>query len=139
MADLTITECTIVEEIRSFESPAGEAITAGQYVRHNTSSGKAELGNASSAGEVGVLGGIATGTGASAGQTVHVVVEGVLDVGASALDSLTFDDIVYLSNTDGTFADAAGTVSTTVATVVAGWAYGSTADKLLYFTGKQPS
>lgn len=138
MADLTISSCTIVEEIRYFESPAGEAIAAGEYTRHNTTSGKAELGNASSAGEVGVLGGLATGTGASAGQTVHVVVEGVLDVG-DALDSLTFDDLVYLSNTNATLADAAGTVSTVLGTVVPGWAYGSTADKLLYFTGKQPS
>jgi hypothetical protein len=53
-----------------------------------------------------------------------------LDVG-NALSALTYDDDVFLSDTDGTLADAAGTVSKIVATVVPGYAAIATYDKLL--------
>lgn len=138
MADLTITRVRVVKEFDYFESPAAESLAEGGYARMDTTTGKAVNGNASSAGEVGVYGGIVAGDTYAAGRTAHVVVDGVVDVG-EALASLTFDDLIYLSDTDSTFADSAGTVSTVVATVVPGWAFGSTADKLMRITGKKPS
>lgn len=110
-----------------FTGPANEAITAGQYVRFNTTNGRIELGNGSSAGES-RDGGIALET-ATAGATVTAVRRGIVDLG-DALDALAYDADVFLSDTDGTLADAAGTVSKVIGTVVP--AFGATtADKLL--------
>ena len=55
----------------------------------------------------------------------------VLDVG-DALSGIAYGVSVFLSDTDGTLADAAGTVSTVVGKVVAGWA--GSAKKLLRLT-----
>jgi len=130
MADLTITaaDVAVVEVIEQFTGPAAEAINAGQYVRYNTTNGKIELGNATTAAEA-RSGGIAVVTANAANVTITVLRKGILDVG-EALAALTFDDDVYLSDTDGTLADAAGTVSKIVATVVPAWGY-TTADRLL--------
>lgn len=129
MADLVITPAKVapVRVIEQFTAPAAEAIDAGEYVRIDTTTGKAALGNGSSAGEA-RLGGIAINS-AVAGQAVTVVRYGVIDVG-DALDALTYDDDVYLSDTDGKLADAEGTVGVYVGTVVPGWG-NTTADKLL--------
>jgi tetrahydromethanopterin S-methyltransferase subunit E len=48
-----------------------------------------------------------------------------------ALDSLAYGAVVYLSNTDGTLADTAGTVSKKIGVVVPALATVSTPDKLL--------
>lgn len=138
MANLTITRVRVVKEYDYIDSPASEALSEGGYARLNTTTGKLENGNATTAGEVGVYGGIIAGDTYAAGRSAHVVIDGIVDVG-DALDSLTFGDLIYLSDTDSTFADAAGTVSTIVATVVPGWAFGATADKLLRITGVKPS
>ncbi len=129
MADLTIVPANVapVEVLEQFTGPMAEAITAGQYVRYNTTSGKIELGNATSAAEA-RAGGIAT-TGGIAGQTATAVRKGILDLG-NALGDLTYDDDVYLSDVDGTLADGAGSVSLIVGTVVPGYAH-TTPDKLL--------
>lgn len=129
MANLTITadDVAMVHIIEQFTGPAGEAIDAGQYVRFNTTTGKIELGNASSAAEA-RGGGLAVRS-VSAGDTLTVLKKGIMELGA-ALDSLTYDDDVFLSNTDGTLADSAGTVSKIVGTVVPAWGH-TTADKLL--------
>jgi hypothetical protein len=74
--------------------------------------------------------GIATVKSTRIGQAITVVREGLLDVG-DALDALAFGAPVYLSDADGTLADAAGTVPTVVGRVVPGWGNGATADKLL--------
>lgn len=107
--------------------PAAEAIEAGQYVRFNVSSGKVELGNATTAAEA-RKGGIAINN-AGAGLAVTFVRKGIIDVG-NALSALTYDDDVYLSDTDGTLADTHGTETLIVGTVVPGWGH-TTADKLL--------
>ena len=97
-------------------------------MRYNTTTGKIEPGNATTAAEARVKG-MALNTATQAGDTVTAIQKGVVNVG-DALDSLTYDDIVYLSDTDGTLADAAGTVSLVFGKVVPAWG-ATTADKLL--------
>lgn len=127
MANLTITEVAPVKIVEQSTAPAAEAITKGQYVRIDTTTGKATKGNGTAAGEA-RKGGIALET-VVAGEALTFVRKGVLDLG-DALDSLTYDDDVFLSDTDGTLADAAGTVSLIVGTVVPGLGH-TTPDKLL--------
>ncbi len=57
------------------------------------------------------------------------VIDGVIDVG-NALSALGYDDDVYLSNVDGTLADATGTVDKLIGNVVPGFG-ATTPDKLL--------
>ena len=97
-------------------------------VRFDTSSGKIVLSNAASAANARVRG-IALQT-AIAGQTTTVVQKGIVDVG-NALGALSYDQDVYLSNTDGTLADAAGTTSKVAGIVVPGYS-SETPDKLLW-------
>lgn len=131
MAALTITAANVAEvkSIEKFSGPAAEAITAGQYVRFNTTNGKVELGNGSSAAEA-RKGGIAINS-AAAGETVTAVRKGIVDLG-NALGDATYDDDVYVSDTDGalTLASGESTTTTIIGTVVPGWGY-TTADKLL--------
>lgn len=128
MANLEILSVRAVKINKQFTGPAGEAVTVGApWVRLNTTSGKYELGNATTAAE-GKRGGIALHA-AAIGETVTVLEDGILDVG-EALAALAFDAPVFLSNTDGTLSDTAGTVSVQVGKVVPGWA-STTADKLL--------
>lgn len=123
MANLTVAEADVapiqMEQIDT--GYAAEAITAGQYVRLNTTNGKVELGNGTTAAEA-RKGGIALVT-AAAGQEVSFLRKGEVYLGG-ALDALTYDDDVFLSDTDGTLADTAGTVSTVVGTVVAAYGQG---------------
>lgn len=135
MANLTITAAD-VHLVRLngpadlVTGPATEAITAGQYVRLNVTTGHTELGNATSATEA-RDGGIALNGGA-AGTTITFAKAGTIDLG-DALDALTYDDDVFLSDTDGTLADAAGTTSKIIGRVVPG--FGTvTPDKLLQLT-----
>lgn len=135
MALLTITasDVRVVKrsELTQLTAPAGEAINAGQYCRWNTSTGKFEYGNATTTGEVGD-GFIAEKTVAIGDPlTAHKGPGVVIDLG-SALDSLNYGASVYLGDTDGRLADAAGTVSTVVGKVIPGWA--GTAKKLLRLT-----
>lgn len=108
--------------------PVDEALTAGQYARIATT-GNFELGNATSAGEVGTVKGIAL-NGVAISETTTLLKRGIVSLGSSALSGLAYGDAVYLSDTDGTLADAAGTVSTIVGYVVSGQA-NTTPDKLL--------
>jgi len=130
MANLSITASDVasVEVTEQFTGPAGEVINAGQYVRYNVTTGKIELGNGTLAAEA-RKGGIAIDSASVAGITITAVRKGIIDVG-DALSALTYDDDVFLSDTDGTLADAAGTVSLIVGTVVPVWGY-TTADKNL--------
>lgn len=100
-------------------APAGEAIVAGQYIRQDPSTGKFVLGNATTEAEIGD--GYIAENSAAIGDTVTGHKEPVyLDFG-SALSGLNYGAKVYLSDTDGTLADAAGTVAFVVGRVVAGW------------------
>lgn len=127
MANLTVSTIRPVQVIEQFTGPAAEAITAGNYVRLNVTTGKIEKGNGSTAAEA-RKGGLSLNT-ASAGETVTALRKGLADLG-NALGDLTYDDDVFLSDTDATLADAAGTVSLIVGTTVPAWG-ATTADKLL--------
>lgn len=127
MANLTVSTIRPVQVIEQFTGPAAEAITAGNYVRLNVTTGKIEKGNGSTAAEA-RKGGLALNT-AAAGETVTALRKGLVDLG-NALGDLTYDDDVFLSDTDATLSDTAGTVSLIVGTTVPAWG-ATTADKLL--------
>lgn len=131
MATLTVSAGRVARINSDFEDiftgPAGEAITAGQYVRYNTTTGQIELGNGSSVGEA-RRGGLALKS-AAIGERLSVMRKGIVDLG-DALGGLTYDDDVYLSDTDGVLADAQGTVALIVGTVIPIWGH-TTADKAL--------
>lgn len=134
MANLTISTFTPIEILDQESLYSAETFVAGKYVRINTA-GKVVLGNASSASES-LRGGLAAVEVTTAGEPVTVFKEGYADVG-EALAALNIGDPIYLSDTDGTLATTAGTVVRMIGSVVAGWASGATADKLLYFNFKQ--
>lgn len=127
MANLTVSSITPVKVFEQVTAPINETVAAGQYVRFNTSTGKLELGNGSSSGEA-AKGGLAL-TGGVAGETITAVVSGWVDIG-NALSALAFNASVYLSDTDGTLADGAGTSSRVVGRVYPSWG-ATSSDKLL--------
>lgn len=128
---LTVTAADVapVEVFEQWTGPAAEAITAGQMVRLDTSTGKATLSNATTAAEARTRGMAITGANA-AGVTLTVVKRGVLDIG-EAMAALDYDAAIYLDNTDGAMGTAAGSVSLVVGRVVPAWGY-TTADKLFH-------
>lgn len=131
MANLSITAADVTPVLVFEQLPAGpadEALNAGEAIKINTSTGKYTPGNGSGAAEARVIG-VAVTSATYAGQAITVIKRGILDVG-DALSGLAYDQVVYLSDTDGTLADSAGTVSTVVGRVVPGWG-ATTADKLL--------
>lgn len=130
MANLTISACHLVkgDDEHMLTLPASVDIAAGQAVRPDAASGKWVLALATSAANAGDTH-VALTT-VKAGEPLTAVKSScVLDVG-EALAALSFGAIVYLSDTAGTLADSAGTVSTVMGKVIPGWAY-TTPDKLL--------
>lgn len=132
MANLALVTAARVRVVESFEQmtlPCAEAVIAGQAVRIDTTTGKFTLSNGSSAGEARIYG-IATQSQA-AGLAVTAVRRGVFD--GFDLSAKAYDLAIYLSDTDGMLADAAGTVSTVVGRVIPnfGVTLGTAADKLL--------
>lgn len=134
MADLVITQADQVQVVQQFTGPAIEAIAEGQRCRFDATTGKIALGNGTTAAEI-APGGIATHA-AAIGEAVTIINQGIVDVGA-ALDALSFNDPIYVSDTDGTFGGAStdSTVDTIVGRVVPGWD-GTTAQKLLWLNGQ---
>ena len=126
MATLTISAIRPVVVLDQFTGPAVEAITAGQWVRLDPSTGKVALGNATTLAEA-APGGMALSA-AAAGQVVTVVRAGIVDTGDALSGNYGAD--VYLSDTDGVLADATGTKTKVVGRIEPGWA-NTTADKLL--------
>lgn len=120
MADLAITKADQVQVVQQHTGPAVEAIAEGQRCRFDATTGQIALGNGTTAAEV-APGGIATHA-AAAGEALTIIQQGIVDVGA-ALDALSFNDPVYVSDTDGTFSTAVGdsTVDVIVGRVVPGW------------------
>ncbi len=127
MAAITVSSARPVEVREQFTGPTAEAITAGQFVRVNTTTGKIELGNATNAAEA-AGGGIALHA-AAIGEALTVVKKGLIDIG-NAMTAIAFGGSVYLNDADGSLGDAAGTVSKVIGTVVPAWG-ATSADKLL--------
>jgi predicted RecA/RadA family phage recombinase len=132
MATITVVAAEVapVEIFEQFTLPVTEAVTAGQYVRIDVSDGAIELGNASSATEVGYRKGIALHA-AAVGESLTVLKRGIIALGSTALSALAYEDPIYLSDTDGTLQTTAGTVSTVVGRVYPGNA-NTTPDFLLW-------
>lgn len=126
MTDLVISKVHIVESIDQFDAPSNEVFDF-EAVRYHTD-GTVTPGNGTTSTEA-AFQGIATNKSTRVGQAVTVLREGIVDVG-DALDALAINAPVYLSDTDGLFADAAGTVSVICGRVVPGWG-NTTSDKLL--------
>ena len=117
MADIALVTANtlrVVESIEQMTLPSAEAVVAGAPVRLDTTSGKFTNANGSSAGEARAYG-IATRT-VVANEPLTAVAVGVVD--GLDVSALAFDAALYLSNTDGRIADAAGTVSTIVGRVI---------------------
>lgn len=139
MANLTIAAADValvvgdsIDGTETFTAPSEEALTAGQFARLNTTTGFQALGNATTSAEAGAGNprrGLALNT-VAVNETTTFIKKGLLNVG-SALSALAYGAQVFLSDTDGTLADAAGTVSTVVGYVVPGYG-AATPDKLLY-------
>lgn len=127
MSNLTVTVCRPVLVLDQFTGPAVEAITAGQWVRLDPSTGKIALGKATDLNEA-APGGIALSA-AAAGAVLTVVTAGIVDIG-DALGTINFGANIYLSDTDGTLADGTGTKTKVVGRVEPGWAH-TTVDRLL--------
>lgn len=124
--ELTVTAANVrlvrADASEILTAPAGEAASAGQWMRQNTSTGKLELGNGSSATEIGFLGGVVIDT-VAVGEPATIALPGaILDLGA-ALDAVSPGAYVYLSDTEATpLATSAGTVSKVVGVVIMGFA-----------------
>lgn len=134
MADLAfdtddVAPVTIIE---SFTGPANEAITPGAVVRYDVTTGFVTPAKATEAAEHTGVKGVAIGTANGSAIAVTAVKRGILCMG-TGLGDLNYADTVYLSNTDGALADAAGSVSIVVGYTVPGLGMGTAAfDKLLY-------
>lgn len=118
MSDITVTAAQIApvfpQKAEIYDLLAAAAITAGQIV-YTTTAGKADLADASAAGTIVNLG-VALNA-AAAGEAVSVLKRG--HVAGFAITSLNGAAKLYVSNTSGAAADAAGDNSAVIGTVTA--------------------
>lgn len=118
MTAITIEYFQVVQdrEETSLTVKSGETVSSrrGKFMRVDATTAKAMLGNASSTTEYANLHGIALSNEKYVGDSVTLFRDGLLDWG-DALDSMDYGAPIYVSDTDGTFADSAGTVTTAIA------------------------
>lgn len=131
MADIsldTADRVEVVESRRQLTCIATEAIEAGAPVRFHTD-GKGTNAKGTDTTEM-LVWGIALKS-VAAGEPVTLLAEGILD--GFDLSGLAYNAPVFLSDTDGRLADAAGTKAILIGRVVPGNAQllGSSPDKLL--------
>lgn len=109
MTDLVIAPADVrpvrIADEHFHTAPALEAINAGQYIRLDPSTGKFRLGNATDPTEIGD--GYFAGSTAAIGDPITGYKYPCLFEVGSALSGLNFGDKIFLSATDGAFADAA--------------------------------
>ena len=132
MADLALVssgKVRVVESVIQMTLVAAETITAGEAVRIDTA-GKFTGSNGTTTTENRIYG-IAK-VSVAAGRPVTAIRKGVLD--GFDVSGMAYDAIVYLSDTDGTLATSAGTVSTIVGRVIPANSpvLGTSPDKLLF-------
>lgn len=135
MADITIDSTKVgganLIDSDKFTAPAESAdLAPGDMVRLNTTTGKFTKANGSSAAEARVYGMLINGAN-KVNDGVTAVRRGIVGLGDTALSALAYDADVYLSDTDGKLADAAGTVSKVVGRVIPVFAGSGTAAKVL--------
>lgn len=131
MADLTVTAAQVApvfpDKALIFSAICAETITAGAPLFVNTS-GKVELADANAAGEQQAR--YLALEGGGSGQAISVLKEG--HVYGFTLTSQAYDAPIFVSDTVGKLADAAGTLSVPVGIVTA-LTDGSTLTKVLYW------
>jgi uncharacterized protein with beta-barrel porin domain len=129
LALVTAGKVHVVESETQMTLPLGESLAVGDAVRIDTN-GKWTGSNGSSTTENRIYGILVSKD--PAGAVGTAIRKGVVD--GFALTALAYDAIVYLSDTDKTLADAAGTVSTIVGRVIPATApiTGTAYDKLLF-------
>ena len=119
MADITSTAAQVslvqVQNSEVYDFIAAVAITAGQVVYLVTSTGKVNLADASAEGTAQAVG-VALQT-VGANQAVSVLKRG--KIAGFTLTSQTIADQIFLSDTAGALADAAGTVTNGCGRVIA--------------------
>lgn len=110
---------------------SGEAITAGAPVYMNTTTGRIYNSDANGSGTRQCMG-IASETALTSGVAITVVMQGFMS--GWNFGSATFGSAVFVSDTVGAIADAAGTASIYVGELlpVNGTTLGTTADKALF-------
>lgn len=118
MSDITVTAAQVApvfpQKAEIYDLLAAAAITAGQIV-YTTTAGKADLADGSAAGTIVNLG-VALNA-AAAGEAVSVLKRG--HVAGFAITGLNGAAKLYVSNTAGAAADAAGDNSAVIGTVTA--------------------
>lgn len=129
MADLTVTSENVSmsypDKAITFDAIAGATIAKGQPV-YIDSNGVAQLADASATGTSQVRG--ISMNSVRSGQVLAIIKEGFLE--GMGVSGLAYDARVYLSDTVGVLADAAGTVGVTIGRVLP--ATDSNKTKLLY-------
>lgn len=125
MADLAaVDRVRVVEQISQDTLPATVATGPG-IPCYADSNGKAAKGDASAAGTAGVIGINISPNATLANQPANLVRRGKMVLfdssGNNILASLAYGALVYLSDTEGRLADAAGTVSVTIGRVLPLW------------------
>lgn len=132
MSDLVVTAAgagRVAESVQQFTGLANEALAEISPVRLTTG-GKLEGADGSGAGTADVIGVAVRPGGAATGQACTVLRHGVVE--GLDLSGLAYGAPVYLSDTKGALADAAGTVSVKIGNVVPAHANRSgSPDKLL--------
>ena len=117
MADLTVTAAKVAAidplQAEIFSMIAAETITAGLAV-YQTTSGTCGIADANVANKQQIRGIALNGGGA--GQAIDVMKVG--RIAGFTLTSQTYDDPIYLSDTAGALADAAGTLTVPCGLVV---------------------
>lgn len=110
---------------------SGEAITAGAPVYMNTSTGRIYNSDANGSGTRQCLG-IASESALTSGVAVTVIMQGFMS--GWNFGSATFGSAVFVSDTVGAIADAAGTASIYVGEIlpINGTTLGTTADRALF-------
>lgn len=109
MADIVVTKgsVSLLNSASPVRVAAGATLTAGQVIYIDGANG-AKLADASAAGTALVAGVVIAPKDAVSGNTLDIAVPGSLIGGFSGM---TPGDLLYLSDTAGALADAAGTVS----------------------------
>jgi hypothetical protein len=130
IALVTADRVRVEESLVQLTLVAGEDITAGEAVRIDTTTGRFTGSNGTSAGEARIYGIAAKSV--KSGMAVTAIRHGVM--AGFDLTAQAYDKAIFLSDTDGKLADAAGTTSVVVGRVlpVNTQLLGSNPDKLLY-------
>lgn len=129
LALVTAGDLHVVESIEQLTLPFAESVNIGQLVRIDATTGKWTKANGTTTTEAAAYG-VLVGKD-RAGAVGTAIRQGVID--GVDISALNFWAAVYASDTDGTLADAAGTVSLIVGRVIPATAVtaGNTYDKLL--------